>query len=146
MSYKTGKCWSCHKKRPVEGHHCYPLEYGFPDDQELVDLCADCHNIAHREATSWYKFGKFQELDHMIPFEKGGTGERIRQLIAKIVKARQAFDSGLTQVSEQRRITQISWDSDEEHAIAHEVKRLMNFKSLERAIKTLVFEKYNQLR
>jgi len=146
VAYKSGKCWSCRKDRPVESHHLHPLEYGGEQNGEQQLICADCHNVLHKEAEFYYKHGHFQDLDRTIPFQPGKTGERIRQLIAVVVKAKQAFMAGEINAGEQRRMTQISWDNDEEHLIAHEVKRRMKFKSLERAIKHLIFEKYQQLK
>ncbi len=146
MAYKSGVCHCCTKKRPVEGHHVWPLELGGPDDGPKVNICGDCHSLIHKEADMYFKHGKFQDLDHTIPFEQpDGTGKRIRELIAKIVKAKQLFAAGEGDTGEQRRMTQISWDSDQELLIAHDVKRMMKFKSLERAIKHLVFEKFQQL-
>ena len=146
MAYKSGKCWCCHKTRPVESHHLHPLEYGGEKDGQQVLICADCHNVLHKEAEFYFKHGKFQELDFTIPFQPGKIGERIRQLIAHVVKAKQLYLAGEINAGEQRRMTQISWDNDQELLIAHEVKRRMRFKSLERAIKALVFEKYQQLK
>lgn len=142
MAYKSGKCWCCHRKRPVEGHHQIPLSYGGAEDQPLVDICADCHSIIHKEAEYYHKHGRFQDLDYTIPYEPEGFGERIRILIAKIINAKNAFNAGLMGVSQQRRMTQLSWDSEDELKMAHAVKEAMHFKSLERAIKTLVLEKY----
>lgn len=143
--YKSGKCWSCHNKRPVESHHVHPLEYGGKKDGLQVPLCADCHNILHKEGEYFYKNGKFYELDSTIPYQPNGFGERIRQLIAALVKAKAAYVAGNVDAGEQRRITQISWDSDQELLMAHAVKKAMNFKSLERAIKKLVFDKWMDL-
>lgn len=145
MAFKSGICWSCHNRRPVESHHMHPLEYGGKDDGPQVPLCADCHNILHKEGEYYYKNGKFHELDSTIPFESGGFGERIRQLIAYLVKAKAAYTAGHIDAGEQRRMTQISWDNDQELLIAHAVKRAMGFKSLERAIKKLVFDKWMNL-
>ena len=55
------------------------------------------------------------------------------------------FMAGQLNSGEQRRMTQISWDSDQELLMAHAVKKGMHFKSLERAIKELVFAKYREL-
>lgn len=145
MAYKSGKCYACHKHRPVQGHHIKPVEYGGPKDGRLVNICADCHNILHREAEVYYKHGKFQDLDQTIPYVQGGFGERLRQLIAEVIIQRQQFDAGLTEISEQRLMTQISWDSDQELLLAHDVKRRMKFKSLARMLKHLVFEQYQRL-
>lgn len=145
MAYKSGVCWSCHKKRPVESHHIHPLEYGGKEDGAQVNICADCHNVLHKEATHYSKHGSFQDLDSTIPFKEGGTGDRIRQLIAYVVKAKAAFQAGEVNAGEQRRMTQISWDNDAEHRMAHAVKQAMGFKSLERALKRLVHEKYMSL-
>ena len=144
--YKSGICYCCQKKAPVESHHLHPLEYGGKQDGEQVNLCATDHSIAHREAEFYSKHGRFQELDYTIPYEEGDTyGFRIRRVIAMIIKAKAAFRSGEVDHEEQRRITQISWDSNEEPAMAHEVKRMMGFKSLERALKKLVFDKYMEM-
>lgn len=147
MAYKAGLCYACGKRRPVESHHCHPLEYGGKDDGRQELICADHHNILHREAETYYKTGKFQELDSIIPFnpDPASHGYRIRELIAIVVKAKQLFNSGEVNAGEQRLMTQISWDSKEELLIAHDVKRMMNFTSLPRAIKQLVFEKYQEL-
>ena len=145
MSYKSGKCYACEKKRPVQSHHIHPLEYGGEKDGPQVLICADCHNVLHKEAEYYAKHGKFQELDSTIPFEPGKLGERIRILIAHVIQGKAAYKAGIVNAGDQRRMTQISWDNDQELRMAHAVKEQMKFKSLERAIKKLVFDKYLDL-
>lgn len=146
MAYKSGICYCCHKRRPVEAHHTHPLEYGGRDDGEKVDLCADDHNIAHKEAEYYAKNGKFQEIDITIPYVENGYGHRLRIVIAKIIKAKNLYESGAIEgADEQRLMTSISWESKEHLRIAHAVKEAMHFKSLPRAIMKLVFDKYAEL-
>lgn len=147
MAFKSAKCWACHRHRPVQSHHVHILEYGAAKDSEQVLICADCHSIVHKEGEHYAKTGKFQDLDRTIPHTTpDGYGYRLRELIAKLVLAKRQFETGDSQDSdEQRRMTQISWDSDAELRMAHAVKTAMKFKSLPRAMKHLVFEKYQEL-
>ncbi|QIG74884.1 hypothetical protein EVC12_249 [Rhizobium phage RHph_I42] len=147
MAYKSGVCYACGRKRPVESHHVHPLEYGGKQEGRQELICADCHNILHREGEHYHKHGSFQELDHIIPFNPDPTshGYRIRELAGAVIAAKNLFNSGEVNAGEQRLMTQVSWDSQEELLIAHDVKRMMGFKSLPRAIKALVFEKHQQL-
>lgn len=144
MARKTGKCWACNELRGLDGHHIFPREYGGPDDGELVNICKSCHDIIHDEAEFYYKNGQLRLLDK-IHAPDTFIGKNLRILIAKIIKAKQMFEAGEVNSGEQRRMTQISWSSDQELLMAHAVKKAMHFKSLERAIKHLVFEKYREL-
>lgn len=144
MARKTGPCWACEEVRGLDGHHVHPREYGGPDNGRLVNICKNCHDILHSEAEYYYKHGKLHHLDRTIPANTS-HGLKIRQLVAAVVKAKQMFEAGEVDSGEQRRMTQISWDSDQELLLAHAVKKSMGFKSLERAIKKLVFDKYMEL-
>lgn len=141
---KTGKCWACSELRGLDGHHRAPVEYGGPQDGELVDICKSCHDTIHSEAEYYYKHGKLNNLNSTHPANTR-TGTNLRILIADIVKTKQLFQAGEFDSGEQRRMTQISWASDQELLMAHAVKKAMHFKSLERAIKKLVFDKYMDL-
>lgn len=142
MARKLGTCEGCGERRPVEGHHITPLNYGGPKDGPLAYICASCHDIIHNEAEHFYKHGKSTTVLVELMAKNRRVGTNIANLSVAIIKAKQAFASGDVGVGEQRRMTQISWDSDEERLMAHAVKTSLGFKSLERAIKHLVREAY----
>lgn len=141
MARKTGICECCLQKRPIEGHHKHPLEYGGRQDGELAYICASCHDIIHSEAEHFTKHGKSTPV--LIEAQGTVAGKNLAKLASIIVKAKIAYQSGaIESAGEQRLMTQISWDSNEERLMAHAVKTAMGFKSLERAIKHLVKEAY----
>ena len=143
--YTSGKCWCCRQQRPVDGHHIAPLEYGGDRNGKQVKLCKSCHSLAHYEAEYYFTHGKYAEIDNTVP-ESTSMGARLRKLTNKIIKTKLEFEEGLRSVDhEQRRMSQISWDSQQELDMAHDVKRALNFTSLERAIKLCVFEMHKAL-
>lgn len=145
MAYKSGRCWCCEEQRPVDSHHLRPLEYGGDKNGEQVYLCKGCHSLAHYEAEYYYSTGKYMEIDATVPKETP-MGRRLRQLISVIVSTKLEFEDSGSPQNDQRRNTQISWDTMEELAMAHDVKRALKIRSLQRAIKLCVFEMHSALR
>ena len=136
MAYKSGTCWCCEDANvPVQGHHIIPVEYGGPMDGKKVNICGKCHTQLHYEAEAYYKTGQY-----LSPIESLSYFNRLEKLIKKVVEAKSTFEDSGQPDNDQRRMTQISWASSEELAIAHAVKRAMKFTSLERTIKACVFE------
>jgi len=138
MAYTSGRCYCCEKERPVDNHHVAPLEYGGDRDGRQVKLCKSCHSLAHYEAEYYHKNGAFNQIDSTIP-ETSPMGVRLRKLIRKIVDTKLVFEDGGEQENDQRRMSAISWDSKEELAMAHEVKRALGFTALDRALKQCVY-------
>ena len=144
MPYKSGICWACQKRKPVDSHHLRPLEYAGDANGEQVLLCKSCHSLAHYEAEYYYKNGQYQELHHTAPKETD-YGQRMRYLTNIIVKTKLKWEDQGRQQNDQRRMSQISWDDEEELAMAHAVKRALKLNSLERAIKFCVYEVHKAL-
>lgn len=143
MAYKSGQCYICEEVTPVDNHHLHPLEYGGAKDGRQVKLCKTCHSMSHYEAELYAKEGRYN-LFHM-DFSPKAT--RMYLVIQEILKAKLAFTSGdIESADDQRRMSQISWDSEEELAMAHEVKRALGMKALDRAIKQCVYTMYDALK
>jgi hypothetical protein len=145
MTYKSGICWCCEEKRPVDSHHIHPLEFGGNSDGKQVLLCKSCHSIAHYESEYYFVTGRYLEIDETFP-ETEERGKQIRKLISRIVFHKTNWLASGQDQNDQRRMTQISWNSLEELQLAHDVKRALNHRSLERAVKTCVFEMYKALK
>lgn len=145
MSYQSGTCWCCRQQRPIDYHHVSPIAYSGPRDGKQVPLCGACHKLAHYEAEYYFANGHYHEIDTTIP-ESTGMGIRLRKLAQKIIETKQQWLDNGQDDAEQRRMTQISWASSEELAMAHDLKRALKFTSLERAIKFCVFEVHKALR
>lgn len=145
MAYKAGECWCCRGHKPVDNHHIEPLEYGGDKDGKQVPLCKTCHSTAHYEAEHYYKNGKYFLIDETIP-ETSEEGYRLRRLARKIVATKLKWETTGEEENDQRRMSQISWDSQEELAMAHEVKRALKFTALDRALKQCVYIVYDGLK
>lgn len=138
MAYKSGVCYICEEVKPVDSHHVHPLEYGGRRDGLQVMLCKTCHSLAHYESETYQATGKYQNVDT--------SNHNLMYIISQITVAGVLFKTGqLEGADEQRRTTAISWDSEEEKAMAHEVKRALKFRSLDRAIKYCVYSMYQAL-
>jgi len=142
MGYTRGKCWICHDTTAVDAHHLVPLEYGGDKDGRQVNLCAKDHKVAHFEALSYVKTGEYQ-----FDIPDSPEGQRLKRIIAIIVDSKLKFDTGAVEdTGNQRRITQVHWDTTTELTMAHDLKRILGFKSLERCIKACVFHVYEEQR
>jgi len=145
MAYRSGQCWICHSLAPVDSHHIKPQVYGGDKDGKQVNLCAMCHDTLHREAEHYDKHGAYHILDQAYP-EHTGKGDRIRRLIKILLDTKHAYIADGEQDNDQRRMSQVSWDSTQELQMAHAVKVALGFTSLERAIKECVFTMYKGLK
>jgi hypothetical protein len=145
MAYSSGKCWVCHELAAVDMHHCAPLNYGGDKDGKQVALCAKCHDTLHREAEHYDKHGRYHILDTSYAGETD-KGKRIRRLIKILLDTKHAYIIDGEQDNDQRRMSQVSWDSTQELQMAHAVKVALGFTSLERAIKECVFTMYKGLK
>lgn len=53
-SFLSGLCQVCGQEGDTEAHHIVPLSADGPDTlNNLVELCLNCHSLAHNHRSSW---------------------------------------------------------------------------------------------
>ena len=140
------RCWVDGKKNISDQHHIVPVEYNGPKDGLTVPLCPTCHRNVHREATALLKDKGIGNYVNEENYPKQKQRDRALFLVTYIVQAKRRFDAtGEKKAKGARNMIQISC-SREELAVAHDLKKQLGFRSLERAIKFLILDKWKQLK
>lgn len=134
MAYKSGKCYVCAEKKPVQDHHILPREYGGPKDGPTIKLCPTCHLICHYESEIYYQTGDYAELETTY---SGAALDRAESVCERIVKARLRFENSGKPAEDARRRVNVNFSHDELQ-LMHNLKRVMKFRSLERLVKSCV--------
>lgn len=134
-----GLCWACpkgKKKKARERHHILPVEWGGPKEGRLVNLCPTCHTELHDLARAVIQQEPIKE----------NYSERVILLARYAVEQYNRFKAtGEKKAKGARHMAQVSFTRDE-LAIAHDVKKSLGFRSLERTIKFLIIDKWKQLK
>lgn len=140
------KCWVDGKKNISDQHHIAPVEYGGPQDGLTVPLCPVCHRLVHREAAAIGKGKTPYQYVNDENYEDKEQYNKAMFLVGYIVQAKQRFDNtGEKKAKGARNMIQISC-TREELLVAHDVKKQLGFRSLERTLKYLILDKWKQLK
>lgn len=144
--YDPKRCWVDNKKNISDQHHIVPIEYGGPEDGLTVPLCPTCHRNVHREAAAQLKGKPPNQFVNDENYHKEEQHNRAMFLVKYIVQAKQRFDNtGEKKAKGARNMIQISC-TREELAIAHDLKKQLGFRSLERTLKYLILDRWKQLK
>ena len=137
------RCWVDNVANVSDKHHIVPVEYGGPETGLTVPLCPTCHRNIHREAAERLKLGpgtsKYVNEENYPEVE---PHNRASFLVEYIVQSKIRFDAtGEEKAEGARNMIQLSC-TREQLAMAHDVKKSMGMKSLERMILLLITEKW----
>lgn len=148
---KRKTCYICQELSYTDKHHLRPVEYGGPENGRTVDLCPSCHREVHEDAEA--RFGGILkpypndfDFGNAISVEDRTKKQRLAIVSLYIFNTKRNFqDSGKFKADTARNMMQVSFSTDE-LGVAHELKRALGFKSLERLVKHLVVEKWMTIR
>lgn len=144
-------CYVCQKLSYTDKHHIRPVVYGGPENGRTVDLCATCHREVHEDAESRFAgtlapYSVNFDFGNNLHVNDRSKSQRLAILSLYIFNTKRDFvDSGKVKSDTARNMMQVSLEADE-LAIAHELKRALGFKSLERLVKHLLVEKWQKVR
>lgn len=143
----TGKeCHVCGTKKVSDSHHIVPIEYGGAESGKQVPLCPTCHRHVHKEGEYYVRHGRWGEYVNENNYPDLGQLSRAKLLAHYIAESIKRFRStGKAKADDSRNIIQVSLTVDE-LALTHDLKRKLGFKSLERLMKHLIFEKWEALK
>lgn len=142
------RCWVDGVKNVSDKHHISPVEYGGPEDGLTVPLCPTCHRNIHREAETRFKTqnAEAEKYVNTDNYPDPEAYDRALFLATYVLQSKLRFvASGKEKADTARNMAQISF-TKEENLVAHDVKRQLGFRSLERAIKHLINEKWLELK
>lgn len=129
-----------------DSHHIIPVEYGGPEKGKRVPLCPTCHRNIHREGEYYDKhrvWGKYVNENNYPDLEHRNKAKLLAHYISESKSRFRA--SGKSKADESRNIIQVSLSVDE-LALTHDLKRKLGFKALDRLIKHLILDKWDQLK
>lgn len=126
-----GLCWVDGKDRAREMHHVLPVEVGGPMDGRLVPLCGNHHTEIHDAARALLK----GEMPLVYTHPRVGT------LANYIVQQTRIFEESGEPAADARNMMQVSFDAAH-LSMAHDLKRQMGMRSLERMVIVLIEQEW----
>lgn len=136
------KCFLCEVINHTDKHHVIPIEYGGLEEGKTVNLCPTCHRNVHQDAEERYRNNiKYEKI-----YDTQSYIYRLNALSYAIFRAKSDFKQSKKYKAKNARNMIACSFSNEELAIAHDLKTSLGFKSLPRLIKYLVQEKWIQKR
>ena len=111
-----------------------------------VPLCPTCHTNIHREAAALHKGNNEKTYINSDNYPDDTAEEKALFLAKYIVESKLRFEAtGEEKAEGARHMMQVSF-SREQLALAHDVKRMLGFRSLERATIYLFEEAWKNLK
>lgn len=142
---RPNECWVDGVKNVSDFHHIIPVQFGGPEDGKTVPLCPTCHRHVHREGEGFVKNGVWGKFVNPVNYPNPEHLKKAEILAKYIAESMSRFiASGKSKADDSRNMIQVSLSVDE-LALTHDLKRSLGIRSLERLIKTLIFEKWQEL-
>jgi hypothetical protein len=140
------RCWVNKVKNVSEQHHIRPVEYGGPEDGLTVPLCPSCHTFIHREAAEQFNMITANKFVNRENFPKEDEYNRAWFLADYVLKSKLTFvASGEKKAEGARNMMSVSFERDE-LAMAHDVKKMLGFRAMDRMVKYLILDKWKELK
>lgn len=133
MNKDLGPCWAKNDGPARHKHHILPVQYGGPEDGRTVNLCPSCHDEVHSLERKLIAGEKLSYTPH----------PNITTLVKYVVQQYRIWQDSGGSNEGARNMVQFSCTA-EEKAIAHDLKRRMGMRSLERMFKLLMFQEYER--
>ena len=141
-AWPDNKCFVCEAKNISDQHHIFPIEYGGPKDGLTVPLCPTDHRNVHREAEHTFKNGSSGEYINLKTYKNKDQLTRAKFISNYVLEAKKKFlASGNKKADGARNMMQVSF-TRQELATAHDLKKQLGFRSLERMVKYLILDAY----